>query len=209
MVLNMDYKTVDRKASAELIEKKSRFIAYVAPVLTEDEAIAFINEIKTKHWDASHNVYAYILRDNNIQRYSDDGEPSGTAGIPTLEVLKKEGIFNIAVVVTRYFGGTLLGMGPLARAYTNAARSGIMAAGIVTMTLCDIIDLRCDYTLWGRVQNKISSTNSKLCESSFSEDVNALVRIIKSDTDKFIKDIIDICSGRVSLEIVGEEYIKL
>ena len=110
-----EYKTVEFESKDEFIEKKSRFIGYVKPVKTQEEATEFINAIKSKHWDATHNVSAYVLRDNNIQRSSDDGEPSGTAGVPTLDVLLKEGIVDTCVVVTRYFGGTLLGAGGLIR----------------------------------------------------------------------------------------------
>ena len=107
----MEYRTVGKAANDEFVEKKSRFIGYIKPVTTQDEAVAFINEIKSKHWDATHNVYAYVLRDGQIRRYSDDGEPQGTAGIPVLDVLLKEELTDCVVVATRYFGGTLLGTG--------------------------------------------------------------------------------------------------
>ena len=122
-----EYKTVEFESKDEFIEKKSRFIGYVKPVKTQEEATEFINAIKSKHWDATHNVSAYVLRDNNIQRSSDDGEPSGTAGVPTLDVLLKEGIVDTCVVVTRYFGGTLLGAGGLIRAYSHASKIAVDA----------------------------------------------------------------------------------
>ena len=114
------YKTIKIENSDEFVEKKSRFIGYAKPVVTEDEAIEFIKKIRAKHPDATHNVYAYKVRENNIQRYSDDGEPAGTAGIPTLDVIQKEGITDICVVVTRYFGGILLGTGGLVKAYSQS-----------------------------------------------------------------------------------------
>ena len=112
------YKTIRNAAEDEFVEKRSRFIGHALPVTTEEEALAFIAEMKSKYWDASHNVYAYILREGGIQRFSDDGEPQGTAGIPTLDVLRKEGLTDLVVVVTRYFGGILLGGGGLVRAYS-------------------------------------------------------------------------------------------
>ena len=123
------YTTVKKPASAELIEKRSRFIGYVKPVKTQEEAVAFINEIKSKHWDATHNVYAYVIRGEGISRYSDDNEPQGTAGIPVLDAIRKRDITDCVVVVTRYFGGTLLGAGGLVRAYSASAKAGIDAAG--------------------------------------------------------------------------------
>ncbi len=130
-----DYKTVRAAASGELTEKRSRFIGYCKPVSTEEEATAFIASIRSRHWDARHNVYAYSLREGNLRRYSDDGEPSGTAGMPVLDVLQKSGVTDVCVVVTRYFGGVLLGTGGLVRAYSQAARLGLNAAQVVPALL--------------------------------------------------------------------------
>ncbi len=129
----MSYKTVKAFASASFIEKKSEFIGYISPVRTNDEAVAFINSIKAENRKARHNVYAYILRDSNITRYSDDGEPQGTGGVPVLEVLQKEGLYDVCVVVTRYFGGILLGTGGLTRAYSKGCKLAIEAAQIMQM----------------------------------------------------------------------------
>ena len=117
------YTTLAREAEAEIMEKRSRFIATVKPVETEAEALAFLEGLRKTYWDATHNVYAYILEENNIMRYSDDGEPSGTAGLPVLDMLKKEGLTNLIVVVTRYFGGILLGTGGLVHAYSKSAKA--------------------------------------------------------------------------------------
>ena len=125
-----EYKTIKKRASDEFIEKKSRFIGYIAPVETEDEAIAFINEIRTKHRDATHNVYAYSLRAGQVKRASDDGEPQGTGGVPMLNVLNGNELVDVCCVVTRYFGGTLLGVGGLVRAYTEGAKIAVAAGGI-------------------------------------------------------------------------------
>ncbi|MBQ1830507.1 MAG: YigZ family protein, partial [Ruminococcus sp.] len=129
--MNKDYKTVAREASDEFVEKRSRFIGYVKPVKTEEEAVAFINQKRSEHWDARHNVYAYSLREGNIKRYSDDGEPSGTAGMPVLDVIVKNEIYDVCVVVTRYFGGVLLGTGGLVRAYSQGSKIALESGGIV------------------------------------------------------------------------------
>ena len=139
----MEYKTIRLREEAEFIERRSRFIGHACPVKTEEEAVAFINEMKAKYWDASHNVYAYCLREGQIKRYSDDGEPQGTAGIPVLDVLQKSGVVDTAVVVTRYFGGILLGAGGLVRAYSHGASIALEAAGIVTMGLCTLGVVSC------------------------------------------------------------------
>ena len=120
-----DYLTLGREASDEFIEKRSRFIGYAKPVKTQDEAMDFINEIRSRHWDATHNVYAYVLRDGQSRRYSDDGEPHGTAGKPILDVINGNGITDCAIVVTRYFGGTLLGTGGLVRAYSTSSKDAV------------------------------------------------------------------------------------
>ena len=131
---------------AEFVEKRSRFIGHALPVTTEEEALAFIAEMKSKYWDASHNVYAYIVREGGIMRYSDDGEPQGTAGIPCLDVLLKEGVTDLCVVATRYFGGILLGGGGLVRAYSHTAKIALDAGQVVTMQLCAIAEAKCDCT---------------------------------------------------------------
>ena len=118
-----EYITVKNSGEDEFVEKRSRFIGYCKPVKTQDEAVSFINEIRSKHWDATHNVYAYVLSDGQIMRYSDDGEPQGTAGVPVLDVIKKMGIVDVVVVVTRYFGGIMLGAGGLVRAYSKGVDS--------------------------------------------------------------------------------------
>jgi len=119
----MVYKTVSKEGTAEIVEKKSRFIASVKPVSTEEEALEFVSQVKAKYRDARHNVYAYVVTENNISRFTDDGEPSGTAGAPVLDVILKEGLTDVAIVVTRYFGGTLLGTGGLVRAYGKSAKT--------------------------------------------------------------------------------------
>ena len=147
----MEYKTIRQAASAEFVEKRSRFIGYISPVQTPEQAAEFIDSIKSQHWDATHNVPAYILREGNLCRFSDDGEPQGTAGMPVLSVMQKEGVTDCAIVVTRYFGGILLGGGGLVRAYSHSAKLALDAGGIVTRALCSIVRVRSDYTFYGRL----------------------------------------------------------
>ena len=149
--MNKDYKTVAREASDEFVEKRSRFIGYVKPVKTEEEAVAFINQKRSEHWDARHNVYAYSLREGNIKRYSDDGEPSGTAGMPVLDVIVKNEIYDVCVVVTRYFGGVLLGTGGLVRAYSQGSKIALESGGIVLMQSCSLCGVSCSYNRYGKV----------------------------------------------------------
>ncbi|MBQ0098670.1 MAG: YigZ family protein [Oscillospiraceae bacterium] len=150
------YITLKSFASYEIVEKHSRFIAYAKPIKTEQEALDFLSEIRTKHWDARHNVYAYVLRENQLSRYSDDGEPGGTAGMPVLDVLKKSGITDAVIVVTRYFGGTLLGTGGLVRAYSTSAKLAVEQAGLKTLTECLVCTLDCSYTQYGKIPSVIS-----------------------------------------------------
>ena len=150
-----DYLTLRKESSDEFIEKRSRFIGYAKPVTTQDEAMDFINQIRSKHWDATHNVYAYVLRDGQIRRYSDDGEPSGTAGVPVLDVLLKENITDCVVVATRYFGGVMLGAGGLVRAYSHTSKIAVDAAGIMKMSVCSVMSVSCDYNFYGRLTSLI------------------------------------------------------
>ncbi|MGE4283464.1 MAG: YigZ family protein [Clostridia bacterium] len=204
---HIEYKTVNKLGAAEIVEKKSRFIASVKPVASEQEAVKFISELKSKYWDATHNVYAYIIGSNYVQRYSDDGEPSGTAGIPTLEIIKKEQLQDVVVVVTRYFGGTLLGAGGLVRAYGKSAKEGLIAAGIITMRLCDCITIRSDYTLLGKIQNEIVGDGHIIEEIIYQEDVAIQVLVHTQLTEQFINNMIDVTSGRVDIEKTDTKYI--
>lgn len=186
-----EYKTVLAEYSAEFVEKKSKFIATLRPVLTQGEAIAFIEEMRSKYWDATHNVYAYILEDQNIKRYSDDGEPSGTSGVPSLNVLEGEGLFNVAVVITRYFGGTLLGTGGLVRAYSESVKRVIAEADIVTRCLCDKIVLSCDYNIWGKVVNLLSADDVPMGEIIYADRVCAEIFERVDNSDRLISKIIE------------------
>ncbi|WHH60732.1 YigZ family protein [Petroclostridium sp. X23] len=204
-----EYKTVNQFGTAEIVEKKSRFIASVKPVATEEEALEFIAELKSKYWDARHNVYAYIIGDNHIQRYSDDGEPSGTAGIPVLEIIKKEQLQDVAVVVTRYFGGTLLGAGGLVRAYGKSAKEGLVAADIVTMKLCDSLKINADYTLLGKIQNEIGNAGHIIEEIVYRDDITIFVLVHTGETQRFVETMIDITNDRVNIEKAATKYIAV
>lgn len=207
MEKKMTYKTVLKANRTEMIEKKSRFIASVKPVTTEQEAIDFINEIRAEFRDATHNVYAYVISDNNITRYSDDGEPGGTAGVPTLEVLNKEHLTDVAVVVTRYFGGTLLGAGGLVRAYGKSAKLGVDAAVITEKVYCHELLIRAPYDLLGKIRYLIENGEYILGEIEYETDV-CITAFVKYDLlNQFQKEITEATNGAVSPEICGELYV--
>ena len=158
----MEYKTIARRCEARFIEKKSEFIGYLCPVQTEEQAVAFIEEIRAMHRKATHNCYAYILRENNAARHSDDGEPGGTAGVPIYEVLRKEGLTDVCCVVTRYFGGVLLGAGGLVRAYTKGAKDAVDAAQIKCMAEAVKLAVTVDYGLYGRLAQVFADFDARV-----------------------------------------------
>ncbi len=196
----MKYLTIKDAAQDEFTEKRSRFIGYAKPVTTEAEATAFIEEIRKKHWDAKHNVYAYVLREGNTQRYSDDGEPQGTAGVPTLDVLKKQGVTDCVVVVTRYFGGILLGGGGLVRAYSHAASIALQAAGIVEMRSFTSCETTLDYNLYGRLPAIIAELSGKVTDTEFADSVHVKFLIPEEFTDLFAEKFADLTLGKGSFE---------
>ena len=195
MILLYSYKTIKTENSDEFVEKKSRFIGYAKPVVTEEEAIDFIKKIRSKHPDATHNVYAYKVRENNIQRYSEDGEPAGTAGIPTLDVIQKEGLTDICVVVTRYFGGTLLGAGGLVRAYTKGAKIGIDAAQVLEKYFCFEYSVNIDYTMLSKIQSEALAMGCIPGEVVYANDVT-LTYYVPYDLEGFKEKLIDVSNGR-------------
>lgn len=203
------YKTVEFASSDEFVEQRSKFIGYVKPVVTEQEAVDFINEIRQKHWDATHNVYAYALREGNIQRYSDDGEPHGTAGVPTLDVIIKSGVTDVVVVVTRYFGGILLGAGGLVRAYTKGAKIALEAGNIITMESCNIAVLQCDYNQYGKISGLIPSNNGVIDNTNFTDKVEIEYHISPENFVKFQKQLADTTCGSVETEIIDERFFKM
>lgn len=195
------YITVKGWGSDEIVEKKSRFIANVKPVLSEDEAAKYVEIIKKQYWDARHNCYAYQLGDKNqIQRYSDDGEPGGTAGMPILDVLRGRNIRNTIVVVTRYFGGTLLGTGGLVRAYSSAAKAGIAAAGLIEKLPHIRINITVDYTLSGKVQYEVMNKGHILENTDYTDKVRFTVLSDVDCCSGFIEDIVNITGGKAVVE---------
>lgn len=202
-----EFKTILREAEAEIIEKKSRFIATVRPVKSEDEARLFVEEMKKKYWNATHNVFAYQLGERNeVQRFSDDGEPQGTAGMPVLNVLKGEDIKNTAVVVTRYFGGTLLGTGGLVRAYGKAAKEGLLAAGIAELILYAKYEITTEYTESGKVQYEILQEGHILFDTLYSEKVVYVVFVRIEEIQAFEKKMTHIFRGDTPFVRKGEQY---
>lgn len=190
------YKTVKSLACDELVEKRSRFIGYCRPVSTQDEAVAFINEIKSRHWDARHNVYAYVIKDEGVSRYSDDNEPQGTAGIPVLDAIRKRGITDCVVVVTRYFGGVLLGAGGLVRAYSAAAKLAIDAAGEREMIMCSVCSLTCSYTMYGKLPSLIARFGGAADDSVFADDVTLIFHLPEDELAAFNKALSEESSGK-------------
>lgn len=209
MSLKTEYRTIKSPSVTETVEKKSKFIASVFPVSTEADAIERLNETKKAYSDATHNVYAYVIDENNIFRYSDDGEPPGTAGMPVLDAIRNEGIVDALVVVTRYFGGTLLGTGGLVRAYGNSAHEGLKASGIVTRTLCNRIYIKCDYTLSGKLTHEISKNNYILEDTFYDDKVTYVILCKINQTDKVISDFTDITSGNAEISVIGNCYVDL
>lgn len=203
------YKTVSSPAEAYLVEKKSKFISNVRPVANEQEALDFLQAMRSKYSDATHNVYAYVIDENNIFRYSDDGEPSGTAGMPVLDTIRKEGLVDVAVVVTRYFGGTLLGTGGLVHAYGGAARMGLESAGIITRILCDIVSAKVDYTMVGKMQHLISTGGYILEDTVYDREVEFIVCLRSEQVKRFYDAVTEISCGRAIIKDIDKKYIDV
>lgn len=202
------YKTVAEESETLMIEKKSKFISHVKPVDNEEDALAYLNAMRSKYSDATHNVYAYVIDENNIFRYSDDGEPGGTAGMPVLDAIRKSGLVDVIVVVTRYFGGTLLGTGGLVHAYGASAKKGLLESGIITRTMCDIISVKVDYDLVGKLQYKIANDGYIVEDTIYENDVTFLICSPKADTDRLLKELVDITSGRAVTAVVDHKYVN-
>ena len=200
------YRTVSAPASAQLEEKRSRFIAQIMPVKTESEAVDFINKVKSENRKARHNVYAYLLRERNISRYSDDGEPQGTGGVPVLETLKGAELVDVCVVVTRYFGGVLLGTGGLVRAYSGACRLAVEAADVMIMKRCSKFTVRCGYNLYGKIQSLAEEFGAKIVYEDFSDAVKLCIIVESGSSRKFEEKITNAANGRLELEEIVDLY---
>ncbi|MCR4564258.1 MAG: YigZ family protein [Clostridiales bacterium] len=165
------YFTVEKETNAEYEIKRSRFIGYIKPVKTKEEAESFVASIKQKHYDARHNVFAYKIREDNFKRYSDDGEPQGTAGVPVLDVIEKNDLTDVCIVVTRYFGGILLGGGGLVRAYSHTASLAVEAGVKIEMSLCISFSLECDYSFFGKVNSLVEENGGVIENTEYLDNV--------------------------------------
>lgn len=200
------YKTLLKEGNAEFVINKSRFIGYGCPCEKEEEALEFIRRIQKMHRDATHNCYAYVIGKNSgIMRYSDDGEPGGTAGMPILEVIRRRGLVNCAVVVTRYFGGVLLGAGGLVRAYTQGSKVALDAAGVITMTFSDRYLVEVDYSTWQRMEHFLKSAPVLVEQTSFETSVITTMLIRTPDRDRVLEDISRLSDGKA--ETLYEESV--
>ena len=189
----------------EFIEKKSRFIGRIWPVETEEEALARIQEMKKKHYDATHNCWAYIIRDGAV-RFSDDGEPGGTAGMPMLQVLRREGLFNAVCVVTRYFGGILLGAGGLVRAYTKGAKIAVDAAGKSMKRVWTVLYVPCPYSFYERVRLEAEAFGGIVRKADFGAEVELELLFPEAKTQEFLDRLTDMTAGTVESMEIGQEY---
>lgn len=205
--MNAPYKTVRRQAQDEFVVNKSRFIGQAAPTASEEAALAFLRGVRERRRDASHNCYAYIVgRNAGVMRYSDDGEPGGTAGMPILEVLRAQGVTDCCVVVTRYFGGILLGAGGLCRAYTQGSAVALKAAGVVVMEpsrryLCEV-----GYPLWDRVRHALKSLPARLADSDFAASVTFSLLMREKDAQCVLDALAQITDGRLTVLPESESY---
>ena len=200
------YTTIRKAASFEYEDRKSVFIGFSAPVSTEKDALDFLAYIKKKHSDANHHVYAYVLRENSIMRFSDDREPQGTAGMPVLDAIRKNGCTDVIIVVIRYFGGTLLGTGGLVRAYGGAAVGALREGEIITYDIYRSYEITLSYSEYQKVIPMLSEQGFRTEDTKFSDSVLIIGKAKKSDADAFEKKISEITYGRVKLEIKGESF---
>lgn len=199
------YRTVKQEGVKEIVIKKSRFLGHVMPVQNEEEAIAFIERIKKQHWNATHNCSAYLIGSRGeIQRQSDDGEPSGTAGKPILEVIKNQQLQDVAIVVTRYFGGIMLGAGGLIRAYTDGAVAAIEAGEAITRILHQEVAVELDYTWLGKVENELRNRGIRTGETDFTDKVIVNCLPVASEAEAFKAWITDVTQGQ-SVITEGEQ----
>ncbi|WP_139650588.1 IMPACT family protein [Raoultibacter phocaeensis] len=198
---DQSYKTIESRAEAELIEKKSRFIGQIAPVKTEQEALAFLEEVRAAHRMARHNVYAYVLREGGRVRYSDDGEPQKTAGLPTLEALMHAGLVDVVLVTTRYFGGVLLGTGGLVRAYTAAAQAAVAAATVKTISRCVDIETTIPYALYDQAIRIADASGANVERSEFSDEVSLAFRMLDGTQAPLIEKLAELSRGQSPIEV--------
>lgn len=203
------YLTVSGEACGEYAEKRSRFIATLRHCETEEQAADFLTEMRSKYWDARHNVYSYVLKENSLKRFSDDGEPHGTAGKPVLDVIEGAGLTDTAVVVTRYFGGVLLGTGGLVRAYSAAAKAAVGAAQKVLMTPCTEFVTVCPYTDHARLSNLIERCGGTVSDTDFGVQVTLNYYFKSELADGYLKQLSETFSARITAEISAEKMLPV
>lgn len=200
-----EYLVPTRFGEDEFVEKKSRFIGRIWPVETEEEALTRIQDMKKQHYDATHNCWAYIIRDGAV-RFSDDGEPGGTAGMPMLQVLQREGLNNVVCVVTRYFGGILLGAGGLVRAYTKGAKIAVDAAGKSMKRVWSVVYVPCPYTFYERVKLEVQTFGGLIRDTQFGAEVELEILLPQAQTEPFLERLTDMTSAQVEGMETGQEY---
>ena len=197
-----EYRILSGPAETEFVEKRSRFIGQVQPVQTEEEARAFLEQVRKKHHDARHNCWCYLLR-GSTARYSDDGEPQGTAGRPMLEVFQRESVTDLCCVVTRYFGGILLGTGGLLRAYTRAAGDALQAAGISVQRVWAQLSVPCPYSLYDRIRSETEKAGGVIADTAWSADVVLTVLLPAESADAYCARLTELSAGKVSAAAQG------
>ncbi|MBQ7383356.1 MAG: YigZ family protein [Clostridia bacterium] len=203
---NNYYTTVEREASAEFEERRSLFIGYAKPVKSAEEAMEFVKQKKREHMDATHNVFAYLLEGGRVAKYSDDGEPQGTAGMPVLDTIRKSGVDGVCVVVTRYFGGILLGAGGLVRAYAHGAKIALEAANIITYEKYEVFSLNCGYSEYQKFLPLLSSYGALIDDTVFEADVKIVFAVKTGVADKLIPKISEISFGKYLPIKDGERF---
>ena len=203
----IEYYIPTQHSQTELVEKRSRFIGQVWRVSSEEEARARIEETKKKHYDARHNCWCYRLREGGVERYSDDGEPQGTAGQPMLNVFQRESVTNVCCVVTRYFGGVLLGAGGLTRAYTKGAKDALAAVGISTMSLWTLWDVPCTYPLFERVKLEIIACGGVVRDTEYGADIRLRAAFPAGGAEQFVPRLTELSAGSLAMEAAGEEFL--
>ncbi len=199
------YTTVKGDGYAEYEEKRSTFIGHAIHIESEEEAVAFVKQIKSKHYNARHNVWAYSLKSGAI-RYSDDGEPQGTAGVPVLDCIRKAGINDTCVVVTRYFGGILLGAGGLVRAYTKAAASAIENAEVVTYEMYSVMEITCSYSDYQKVSFELSRCGAVVDNVDYADNVKVTFAVKQTEAAALCQRLYDICAGRSEASAISERF---
>lgn len=205
----MSYKTIKDQKEATLVVKKSKFIGHIKPVSSCFEAEEFISGLKKKYWNATHNVFGYIIKNGNIKRCSDDGEPRGTAGIPVLNVIEKLELVDVCLVVTRYFGGTMLGAGGLVRAYGKVAGLTFQECEILTFEECIVLELVLEYSVYDNLFNILNEYRFHLDESLFEEKIRLRLFLLKGAFEKFLYELNKISCGAVEVKIIKEIHYYL